>query len=112
MTDDATRTLGKGESPLDSCPRAGGAGWLDVGSGGAVAGPWLADQRSGEEDRGSSAKKTRAKKKKVSSLGPERRRTAALVGVLGRRVSPSPHRANPPPRPPSTRREHPPRAGP
>lgn len=69
-------------SPLDSCPRAGGAGWLDVGSGEAVAGPWLADQRSGEEDRGSSAKKTRAgkKKKKVSSLGPGRRRTAALVG--------------------------------
>lgn len=67
MTDDATRTLGKGESPLDSCPRAGGAGWLDVGSGGAVAGPWLADQRSGEEDRGSSGKKTRAKKKGVLS---------------------------------------------
>lgn len=67
-------------SPLDSCPWAGGAGWLDIGSAEAVAGPWLADQRGGEEDRGSSAKKPRAKKKKkVSSLGPGRR-TAVLVG--------------------------------
>ena len=102
-------------SPLDSCPRAGGAGWLDVGSGEAVAGPWLADQRSGEEDRGSSSKKTRAEKKKKKKgvlSGAREAEDRGPRGVLGRRVSPSPHRANPRPRPPSTRREHPPRAGP
>ena len=94
---------------------------LSAGWGCRLAGCWLwrggcrSLARRSAQRRGGSRflrKKDTCKKKKVSSLGPGRRRTAALVGVLGRRVSPSPHRANPPPRPPSTRREHPPRAGP
>ena len=55
--------------------------------------------------------KRHVQKKSVLS-GAREAEARGSRGVLGRRVSPSAHRANPPPRTPSTRREHPPRAGP
>ena len=110
MTDDATRTLGKGESSWQ----------LPAGWGCRVGGCWLwrgdclSLTRRPARRRGGSRflhKKDTCKKKSVLS-GAREAEARGSRGVLGRRVSPSAHRANPPPRTPSTRREHPPRAGP
>lgn len=109
MTDDAARTLGRGESSWQ----------LSAGWGRPVAGcwlwwggcrPWPPDQR-GEEGQGSSAQKARAKKRCLLwDMGDGA--PVALLGSWGGEWAPFPSGLIRLPVSPSARRERPPRACP